>query len=47
MVGEGWELRIIALPMEKFESLLQLDDEALEANGSRRMVAEDMMREQR
>ena len=33
--------QIIALPMEKFESLLKLDDEALEANGSRRMVAEE------
>src|SRR5262245_14576372 len=32
--------QIIALPMEKFEPLLQLDDEALEANGSRRLVAD-------
>ena len=32
--------RIIALPMEGFDSLLQLDDESLRAYGARRMVAD-------
>lgn len=32
--------QIIALPIEEFDSLLQLSDEALEARGGRRMVAD-------
>jgi hypothetical protein len=32
--------RIIALPMDRFDSLFRLDDESLEAHGARRLVVD-------